>query len=85
MSEHETRPILCGVCQVPVSQGTDPQGNATLVCPRCGISDSAENAIREAGEYFVDKLMREGLPEINSPGMTITHPPKRSFRFILGD
>jgi hypothetical protein len=29
--------------------------------------------------------MREGLPEINSPGMTVTHPPKRSFRFIVGD
>jgi hypothetical protein len=68
-----------------VNQGTDAQGNDAVVCPRCGNRDSAENAVREAGEYIVDKLMREGMPEANSPGMTITHPPKRSFRFIVGD
>jgi hypothetical protein len=85
MSEQETHPILCGVCNVPVKQGTDAQGNATAVCPSCGISDSAENATREASEYILDKLMREGLPESNGPGMTVTHPPKRSFRFIVGD
>ncbi len=84
MSENETRPILCGVCRVPVNQGTDTQGNATVVCPSCGASDSAENAAREASEYFLDKLMREGLPESSGPGITITHPPKRSFRFIVG-
>jgi hypothetical protein len=85
MSQNEVRPVFCGVCNVPVNEGTDAQGNALVICPSCGVSDTPENAVREAGEYLIDKLMRESLPESNSPGMTITHPPKRSFRFILSD
>lgn len=85
MSEEEARPILCGKCHVGVEQRVDAHGNPAVACPSCGVSDSAENAVREAGEYLMDKLMREGLPESSGPGMTITHPPKRSFRFIMGD
>jgi hypothetical protein len=76
MSEDEADPILCGICHVPVNEGIDAQGHAAVVCPSCGASDSAENAVQEATEYFLDKVMREEPPE---------DPPKRSYRFILGD
>ena len=79
----ETRTVLCGVCHIPVEQRANAQGNAILVCPTCGNSDGVENASREAAEYLTDKLMRELMPESNGPGMTVTHPPKRSFRFIV--
>ena len=85
MSENEADPILCGRCQVPVNEGIDAQGHAAVVCPSCGASDSAENAVQEATEYLLDKLMREDPPDGSSGGMTVTDPPKRSYRFILGD
>lgn len=83
MAEDETRTVLCGVCHIPVIQRADAQGDLMLVCPTCGASDSAENASREAAEYLTDKLMREMLPESKGPGMMVTHPPKRGFRFIV--
>jgi hypothetical protein len=76
MSEDEPDPILCGICHVPVNEGNDAEGHAVVVFPSCGASDSAENAVQEATEYLLDKVMREEPPE---------DPPKRSYRFILGD
>jgi hypothetical protein len=67
-----------------VNQGTNnAQGNTMVVCPNCGASDSTENAVRETGEYLMNKLMRERLPEVNNPGIAVTHSVARSFRFIV--
>ncbi|HUZ34039.1 MAG TPA: hypothetical protein VMV19_18315 [Xanthobacteraceae bacterium] len=84
-----TKQVLCGACNIEVEQRTDPNGQVMAVCPRCGNSDTLENAIREATEYFADKLTREALgplermPSSNFVKVTVTHSPQRSFRFIV--
>jgi hypothetical protein len=85
----ETKQVLCGQCHVNVEQGTDPNGQETATCPQCGRTDTLENAIREATEYFTDKLTREMLSPLDSiPSndfvkVTVTYEPERIYRFIL--
>jgi hypothetical protein len=81
----ETKPILCGRCHISVEQRFNTEGHMMLVCPTCGEIDTLENAAREASEYFIDKTMREGLTGLDAPGVTVTHPPQRNYRFILAD
>jgi hypothetical protein len=82
--------LLCGKCRVPVEGSTDSNGHEIATCPKCGESDTFENATREAGEHVADKLVRDmfnGIGESTrgSSIMTITHPPQRSYRFITSD
>lgn len=81
----ETMTVLCGRCHVAVEQRVNPDGQVMVVCPTCGQSDTLENAAREAGEYLTDKLMRQGMAGLDMPGITITHPPQRAYRFIVAD
>jgi NAD-dependent SIR2 family protein deacetylase len=87
----ETKTILCGRCHVAVEERTNPDGQVLAVCPTCGESDTVENAVGEAGDYFADKVAREALAGFenipSSPFMkvTVTHSTERSYRFILAD
>jgi hypothetical protein len=81
MSEAMT--ILCGRCHINVEPRVNPDGHTLLVCPKCGESDTAENAVREAGEYLIDKATRESLPGPDTPDITVTSPPERTYRFIM--
>ena len=89
MSETQTKQVLCGTCHVNIEQRTDPNGQEMAVCPQCGRTDTLDNAIREATEYFADKLTREMLsPLDNMPSndfvkVTVTHSPERTYRFIV--
>jgi ribosome-binding protein aMBF1 (putative translation factor) len=85
MTMGEAKTVLCGSCHVGVEQRVNPDGQMMVVCPTCGQSDTLENAAREAGEYLTDKLMREGMAGHKMPGITVTHPPQRNYRFILAD
>jgi hypothetical protein len=85
MTMGETKTILCGNCHVAVEQRVDPNGNTTVVCPNCRQNDTVENAVREAGEHLIDKTMRQAFAGFDSPGMTVTQPPQRNYRFIMGD
>lgn len=83
----ETKQVLCGYCRVNIEERTDPNGQIMAVCPSCGNADTLNNAIREAGEYFTDKLMREAFspdrfPKSNFVTVTVTHDPERQYRFI---
>ena len=49
--------ILCSACNVPLEIRVD-HDHEFAVCPICGIFDTKENVIREAGESLVDKLAR---------------------------
>jgi hypothetical protein len=91
MSEDETKPILCGRCHVAVDERIDPNGQAMAVCPQCGVTDTVENAVGEAGEYLAEKVAREmtapfeNMPSSKFMKVTVTHSPQKHFRFILGD
>jgi hypothetical protein len=74
MSEDEADPILCGICHVPVNEGIDAHGHAAVVCPSCGASDSAENAVQEATEYLLDKVMRERAARGPAEAQLSFHP-----------
>jgi hypothetical protein len=80
----ETKTVLCGICHVPVEKRINPDGQMMVVCPTCWQSDTTENAVREAGENLVHKLISEAMSG-HSPGITVTHPPQRSYRFIFAD
>ena len=87
----ETKTILCGRCHIAVEERANPDGEMMAVCPTCGESDTIENAVGEAGDYFADKVAREALAGFenipSSPFMkvTVTHSPERAYRFILAD
>jgi|tagenome__1003787_1003787.scaffolds.fasta_scaffold20953784_3 hypothetical protein len=84
MSEGERKQILCGKCHVAIKLGADAQGQPLAICPNCGASDTVENATREAMEYFTDKTMRDLTASTveGVRGITVTHSPKRDYRFI---
>jgi hypothetical protein len=53
LSDTETRPVLCGKCHVAIEQRANPETQTILaVCPNCGETDTLDNAVREAGEYW---------------------------------
>jgi hypothetical protein len=81
----ETKTILCGICHVPVERRINPDAQMMAVCANCGQIDTPENAVGEAGRHLIDKLTRETLAEFDAPGITVTQPPKRSYRFIFAD
>jgi hypothetical protein len=90
MSENQQSPILCGKCHVEVEQRVDDEGNNLAVCPSCGVSDTVDNAIRDAADYLTEKIARDALKPFermrSTPTMkvTVTHAPEREHRFIVG-
>ena len=89
MTDTTSHKVLCGNCRVNVEERAEPDGQVMAVCPSCGQTDTLDNAIREATEYFTDKLTREMLkPLDNMPSnefvkVTVTQPSQRTYRFIV--
>jgi hypothetical protein len=86
----ETRPILCGHCHVGIEGRADAHGNEEAFCPRCGQSDTLENAIREAGEsaaYFLAEQLGSTFADAfrcsDTFKVTKHHLPERRFRFVM--
>jgi hypothetical protein len=86
----ETRPILCGFCHVGIEGRTDSHGNEEAFCPRCGQSDTLENAMREAGEsaaHFmaeqIEHTFADAFRGSDFIKVTVEHSPQPSFRFIV--
>lgn len=79
----ENKTVLCGGCHVALEDRANPDGQMMAVCPTCGESDTVENAVGEAGDYFADKVAREALAPFaniaDSPFMkvTVTQSPER--------
>ncbi len=88
--EFKRGPLLCGACKVPVEGRTDANGHQTVPCPTCGETDTLENATREADEREADKLVGGMFDNFKSSQsgflkVTVTKPPQRAYRFIIGD
>lgn len=84
------RAILCAACNVSVQVRVEPNKENIVFCPRCGVSDTEENVIREASESVMDELVRKTIGPERTAGrgvvtITVKHPPKRRYRFIMGD
>ncbi len=84
------RPILCARCNVGIQERIDPNGEAVGFCPICGQWDTLENVFSEAGDHMVDKMgddLLSGFATANPPfvSVTVNQPPKRVYRFIMGD
>ena len=84
-SSHE---VLCGRCKVPVEIIADSNPES-VSCPRCGVRDTTQNAIREVSKQVEEVLSRSfddtmrnafrGSKHVKFTGSAI---PKRSYRFI---
>jgi hypothetical protein len=80
--------VLCGHCKVPLETVADSEPERSL-CLICGIDDTSENALGEAGEHAIEVVMRHSQSVIEkavgrgkgvhfAPGRI----PDRSYRFI---
>jgi hypothetical protein len=81
----ETSPMLCGKCRVPVEGWTESDGNEWVSCPICGQRDRLDDALGEASEYKIAKIVGGPLPSFKSGGMTIKGAPERQYRWIISD
>jgi hypothetical protein len=77
----ETSPMLCGKCRVPVEGWTESDGNDWISCPACGQQDRLDDALGEATEYKIGKIMSGGLnaPIVGSSGTDRAFPSFISF------
>jgi len=86
----ETKPILCGKCEVPLEIPANADAESTVRCPRCGISEKLKSAAAEAGRFLADhkaQLLSKTLRDIarGRKHLKITTKPvkKRHYRFIV--
>ncbi len=85
-----THTIKCAKCNVPVEKQPSAQAEDIVGCPICGVSDTQENVVREAGDYATSKVssaldsMLEGFAS-GSESMTYQKGPRdhKSYRFIV--
>lgn len=79
--------VVCSKCQIPPELVTDSDGPSEAVCSSCGARDDANDAMRIAGEHF----LQETIPDVQK-GMAravrsnefvfAAKPiPKRSFKW----
>jgi NMD protein affecting ribosome stability and mRNA decay len=80
--------VVCGKCQVPPDIISNTDGASDVVCPNCGARDDANDAMRIAGEHFLQEAMsdlQEGLGGAvrSSKDMEFKAEPirKRSFKW----
>lgn len=81
--------ILCAKCRVEVQKAEEDGKPDMAVCPKCGLTDTVENAIAEAGEALAASIADAGLKGFESfrstPNMKIkvTRSAPKQYRFIL--
>lgn len=56
--------IICGSCKVPIISPVDPEPDDQIVCPRCGVRDRYEDAMKIAFDEVTDRLKRARLEGI---------------------
>ena len=83
----DTKPILCGKCNVPIKIRTDDNGQTLGTCPVCGNEDGFDEILREVARYNVDQSLPPGTfsgTAVRHGGVTIKSPPQRHYRWIAG-
>jgi hypothetical protein len=83
-----TSKVLCGSCKVPVELVVDADP-LTVRCPSCGITETSENAIREASEHAlemvalrIDKTFADTAKGNTFVKFTSKPIPHRSYKFV---
>jgi hypothetical protein len=86
----ETKPILCGKCEVPLEIPANADAESTVRCPSCGISEKLKSAAAEAGRFLADhkaQLISKTLRDIGrrNKHLKVTTKPvkKRHYRFKI--
>ncbi len=77
--------MLCGKCRVPVEGRAESDGYDWVSCPVCGQEDRLDDAIREASEYKLGKIVSGSFAALNHGSMTVNSPPDRAYRWVVGD
>lgn len=85
----DTQEILCGSCRIPVEGPADGKDENVFSCPKCGLSDTRKNVLKEV-EAFVTELAQRSLQESmrkaarGSKFLKFEGKPiqKRTYRFV---
>lgn len=88
----DIRNVICAKCKVPIEAVSKPDAKTVFSCPVCGVSDTRENAMREAAEHLREQAI-EGFHRpfkqlaARSKSFKFTPAPskKRHYRFVLGN
>ncbi len=72
MDAWNTRPPLCGRCKVDVVLSDD-----MVRCPRCGQTDTLDDACREAAQHTAHKILSAVLRDSRT-----NDRPELYFRFV---
>ena len=81
----DTSAMLCGKCRVTAEGRTESNGDEWISCPRCRREDRLDDAIGEASEYKLSKIVGGGFAALNRGSMTVNHSPDRDYRWIIAD
>lgn len=79
MAFEESQPILCGRCRVAVEVSTASGGEAKVRCPKCGRTDTLDDARREAAQHTAHKLLSAMLRDLRTNDQA-----ELSFQFVEG-
>lgn len=87
----DIRDVKCAACNVPIQGPSDSDPKAIFSCPSCGVSDTAENIVREVGEYvqeqgaeYLDSTFRDVARRNKSFKFTPARRQKKTYRFVIG-
>lgn len=82
--------VQCAKCHVPVECRPDDSSNSIATCPVCGITDTVENAFREAADYkfeqtteSIERQLQDLAGHTKGFQFTPASKEKRVYRFIL--
>lgn len=84
MSSDETRPILCRACDVPAEAVVKPDTTRRIRCPRCGIEDDFDEALKAAVNYQARQILNAALSGIGSSSISVKSSSEPAPRFVLG-
>lgn len=89
MSEQAIEQVQCFACKVALEPRPQPDCQSFWACPKCGVGDTAENALTEASEYAVEQsaryfqeIMRKNFGGGGVFQLTQTPIPERRYRFF---
>lgn len=86
----DIKEALCGKCKVALKGPAEPEAQSVFACPVCGESDTYENVVRIAGEFFAEesaRYLQEKARAVAAGSKFITFKgeliPQRQHRFIV--
>lgn len=81
--------VLCAECHVPPEAVVQSGGEERFACPICGVSDTGENAIREAMEHAKEvaaRSLQKSVHDVAQKSKFMKFEgapiPKGTYRFI---